>query len=252
MSAASWTRPCSRKSEHRALAEALDVHRAARRRSARCAGQRWPGQSTLVQNVSLSPSSARRAARAHTGHVVGNFHGFEPFGPLGEHRAHDLGDHVAGLAHDRPCRRGARPWPAPGPRCAAWPARRSSRRRTPARASANGVAFPVRPIDTMMSLQRRGALLGRELVGDRPPRRLARGARARRAARGRRPSRRRRRSRRRGRGGAPASACRTRRPRRACRARGSRGSPGGRARAASRASRGGVVNVGPPSTSPSW
>ena len=75
---------------------------------------------------------------------------------------------------------------------------------------ANGVAFPVRPIDTMMSLQHRRALLGRELVGDRPSRRLGSSRRAPRVARDRRPSRRRRRSRRASRGGGPASDCSTR------------------------------------------
>ena len=38
--------------------------------------------------------------------------------------------------------------------------------------TANGVARPVRPIDTMMSREQGGALLGRELVGDRPAGRL--------------------------------------------------------------------------------
>ncbi len=36
--------------------------------------------------------------------------------------------------------------------------------------TANGVARPVRPTDTMMSRSSGGALLGRELVGDRPAR----------------------------------------------------------------------------------
>ena len=68
----------------------------------------------------------------------------------------------------------------------------------------------------LMSCSIGGALLGRELVGDRPARRLRRGSRARsRCASDRRPSRPRRRSRRAGRGGAPASAGSRRRPRRA-------------------------------------
>ena len=41
--------------------------------------------------------------------------------------------------------------------------------------TANGVALPVRPIDTWMSRQAGGALLGRELVGDGPPGGLGRG-----------------------------------------------------------------------------
>src|SRR5207248_1118920 len=40
---------------------------------------RWPGQSTFVQNVSLSPSR-RTSGPPHTGHVVGNFLAFRPFG----------------------------------------------------------------------------------------------------------------------------------------------------------------------------
>ena len=113
-----------------------------------------------------------------------------------------------------PCRRAGRPCARPRPRCAASRARRSSRRRTPARASANGVARPVRPMLTMMSAQERRLLLGRELVRDRPAGRLAREPHLGALARGRRPSRRRRRSRSRASGAARACARRTRRPRR--------------------------------------
>ena len=71
--------------------------------------------------------------------------------PLGEHRPDDLGDHVAGAAHDDRVARAARPCARRRPRCAASPCRRSRRRRTPARAPRTASARPVRPMLTMMS-----------------------------------------------------------------------------------------------------
>ena len=175
----------------------------------------------VVQNVSLSPSS-RTSGPSHDGHVVGNFHGCSPFGPQRQHRPDDLGDDVARLAHDDGVagahvlglhlvlvvQRGQ-----PDGRAADEHRLEHGERR-----GLPGAADRHHDV-----LEQRGALLGRELVGDGPARRLRRRRRARRAARGRRPSPPRRRSRRRGRGGAPASAGSTRTPRRACRACGSRG-----------------------------
>ena len=61
---------------------------------------RWPGQSRLVQKVSLSPGRRTRGCRS-SGRSVGNFH--RPARDAGpgrtEHRPDHLGDHVAGLAH---------------------------------------------------------------------------------------------------------------------------------------------------------
>jgi hypothetical protein len=108
------------------------------------------------------------------------------------------------------CRPDARPWPPPGPGCAAWPCRRSSRRRTRARAPRTVWPGPVRPDRHLDVAQDGRAFLGRELERDRPPRGPRGVAQPLRAGRGRRPSPPRRRSRSPGRGGAPASGGRTR------------------------------------------
>ena len=60
---------------------------------------RWFGQSGCVQNVSLSPSARVSGLCSGQGQVFGNTQGFELLRALGQHRLHDLGDHVAGLAH---------------------------------------------------------------------------------------------------------------------------------------------------------
>ena len=163
------------------------------------------GHWRLGQRWSDSPSGRTSARVAHR--AVGREHPLGPalLRPLGQHRADDLGDDVAGLAHDDGVA-GAHVLGlhlvlvVQGGRRRRW-----SRRRRPARACANGVARPVRPIDTWMSLSSGRALLGRELEGDRPAGRLGGEPELARGWPGRRPSRPRRRSRSRGRGGAPAS-----------------------------------------------
>ena len=92
-----------------------------------------------------------------------------------QHRPDDLGDHVAGLAHDH---RVAGP-DVLGPHLVLVVQRRhrrpSSRRRTPARA--RRTASPARCArSTPGCREQRRALLGRELVGDRPARRPRRRA----------------------------------------------------------------------------
>ena len=61
----------------------------------------WAGQSWwLGQRRSLSPSFCWASVVPHAGHSVGITHGRQALGPQREHRAEDLGDHVAGLAQD--------------------------------------------------------------------------------------------------------------------------------------------------------
>ena len=74
-----------------------------------------------------------------------------------------------------PCRRDGRPWPEPGPRCGGWRARRSSRRRRPARARRTGWPFRSGRWRRRCARSSVVPLLGRELVGDGPPGRPRRG-----------------------------------------------------------------------------
>ena len=111
----------------------------------------WPGQSTLTQKVSLSPSRRQRAS-PHTGQWSGRSTG-RPSGRSGKHGPADLGDDVPGPAHHHG---------VPGPHVLdphlvlvvqggqttlAPPTTTGS-------SMANGVALPVRPIDTMIPLSR--------------------------------------------------------------------------------------------------
>ena len=59
----------------------------------------WAGQSRLVQKVSLSPSR-RTSGPPQTGHIGRERPLRRPFVAPAQHRADDLGDDVAGLAHD--------------------------------------------------------------------------------------------------------------------------------------------------------
>ena len=176
-------------------------------RRAKCT-MRWPALARALdvraERVALALERTSGSC-ADTGTSSGTSTASSRFGPLGQHRADDLGDHVAGLAHDD----GVAGAHVLGLHLVLVVQRRQPDGRAAdehrlehgERRGLPGAADRHHDV-----VQHRGALLGRELVGDRPARRLRRGARARRAARGRRPSRRRRRSRSRGRGGAPASA----------------------------------------------
>ena len=123
-----------------ALAEPLDVHR-----SPRCE----------VDDPLVALERARRvdapgvglALQAHELGATARARRREDprLGALGAHRQHrsdDLRDHVAGLAHDHGVAGTHVLGRAPGPRCAASPRRRSSRRRTPA--PARRTAWPAR------------------------------------------------------------------------------------------------------------
>ncbi len=106
---------------------------------------------TSVGHV-LVPARAWTANR--TGTWSGNCQGLESLGRFAEHWPHDFGNHVAGLAHHH---------------CVTWAhifelhlfsvvqrghATRCFRPPPRARSTANGVARPVRPIDTLMSRNR--------------------------------------------------------------------------------------------------
>ena len=82
-----------------AFAETLDVHRPARRQVDRSAASRCAGHVGSMQRRSASPSR-RTSGLPHAGHVAGNVHGSAALGAQRQHRADDLGDDVAGLAHD--------------------------------------------------------------------------------------------------------------------------------------------------------
>ena len=152
MSATSASRPELDELGDLLLAQAVDVHRAARLAKWPMRASRWSGQSGLTQRCCASPSSADQRAAARAGQSVGKRHGLQPFGPQREHRADDLGDDVARLADDDGVARAdvlGRTWsslwsvasPTVDP-----PTNTGS-------STANGVALPVRPIDTWMSLR---------------------------------------------------------------------------------------------------
>ena len=131
-----------------ALAEALDVHGAPRAKWAMRAHRCW-GQSTLVQNVSLSPSRRTSGPTARAA-LLGNFHAFSPFG-----RSDSTGPTTSGMTS--PALRTITVSPGRTSLARTWSSLCSVARPTvepptnTGSSMANGVAFPVRPIDTMMS-----------------------------------------------------------------------------------------------------
>ena len=136
---------------------------------------RWPGQSRLVQNVSLSPGAAAPVGPRSSGRRWGTSTGGGLRAWPPRHRAHHLGDHVAGLAHHH---RVAGPHVL-GPHLVL--VVEGGQRHGGAadedrlqHGERGGLAGPTdRDRDV---LQRGGPLLGRELVGDGPPRGPGRGA----------------------------------------------------------------------------
>ena len=112
----------------------------------------WPGQSTLTQNVSLSPSSRTRGW-PHDGQTVGNVHGSVPSG-----RAERTGPRTSGMTS--PARRTTTVSPGRTSLARTWSSLCRVARPTLApptttgSSMAKGVAFPVRPIDTMIPLSR--------------------------------------------------------------------------------------------------
>ena len=134
-----------------ALAEVLDVHRAARPRSGRCGPRSAPGSARFGQRgdgLALGTDERRAAGGAVLGHherplrarCAGSGSGATTSGITSPARAHD--DGVADAA--RPCAR-------PRRRCAASPSRSSRRRPRTGSSTANGVTAPVRPTLTWMS-----------------------------------------------------------------------------------------------------
>ena len=136
------------------------------------------GRAVDVGAVGVALAGQADQRPPHDGHAVGNFHvGLRRLGTPGpvEHRPHHLGDHVARLAHDDQVagpdvlRRHLVLVVQRGQPTVEPPTKTGSSR-------ANGVARPVRPIETSMSMQPGRALLGRELEGDGPAGRARRGA----------------------------------------------------------------------------
>ena len=143
-------------------------------REAKCSmrASRWAGQSTLVQKVSLSPSRRTRGC-SQRGQWSGNVHAGRPVGPLGQHGADDLGDHVARLAHDDRVARAH----VLGPHLVLvvqgghLHGRAADEHRLEL-GEGRGLPGAADRHDDLEQLG--GALLGRELVGDGPPGRLRR------------------------------------------------------------------------------
>ena len=132
---------------------------------------RWNGQAGVdAAGVGLALGAHQRRCRSGHGHVVGNVHGSAALRAQRQHRPDDLGDHVAGLAHDHRVA-GAHVLGAhlvlvvqrghADRRAADEHRLEHGERRRPTGA-------PDRHLDVA---QQRGALLGRELVGDGPARR---------------------------------------------------------------------------------
>ena len=215
-------------------------------------GRAGTGTAGSTQRCSASPSVRTSVRAAGTGRSSGTTTARSPSGRSGQHRADDLGDDVAGLAHDdgvagthvlgRDLVLVVERGHADGGAADEHRLEHGERR------GPTGAADRHHDVR-----EQRGALLGRELVGDGPPRRLRRGAEQLALARGRRPSPRRRRSRRAGRGGAPAS-----RRQNSCTAvevvdHADLGvHREARARARNSSVSWWLVSAGPPSTSPSW
>jgi len=111
---------------------------------------RWAGQSTLVQNVSLSPGR-RTSGSPHTGQVFGNGHSGSPSG-----RNDSTGPSTSGITS--PALRTITVSPGRTSFSRTWSSLWRVDRPTvdpPTNTGsimANGVAFPVRPMLTMMSL----------------------------------------------------------------------------------------------------
>ncbi len=136
-----------------------------------CGGHpRWFGQR---QYAALRPAPARCRT---TWHLVGKRHGFEPFGRFDRTGPTHLGDHVAGPAHDDRVALADVLALRPRPRCAASPVPIVTPPTNTGSMMANGVTMPGPPRVHRDLPQQRRALLGRELVRDRPPRRVRRGA----------------------------------------------------------------------------
>ena len=113
---------------------------------------RWAGQSTLTQNVSDSPSM-RMSGPWHTGHSAGKVHSGRPSG-----RFDRTGATTSGITSPALRTVTVSPGRTSFTRTWSWLWRVASCTVDPLTFTgsnwANGVAFPVRPMDTMMSLRR--------------------------------------------------------------------------------------------------
>ena len=158
----------------RALAEALDVHRPARGEvddplvalvRARRLDAAGVGLALEAHERAAERARARRRERPRPA----------ASGPHRQHRADDLGDHVAGLAHDH---RVARPDVLGAHLVLVVQRRHADRRAADEHRLEHGERRrPAGAADRHLDVaQQRRALLRRELVGDRPPRRPRRRA----------------------------------------------------------------------------
>ena len=155
---------------HPLLAEALDVHRAAAGavHEPLLALRRAVDVDAVVVGLALEP---HERLRRRPGTSFGNFQRRAPRLPLREHRPDDLGDHVAGLAHDHR---------VAGPHVLARDLVLVVQRRQPDGGAADEHRLehrerrraPGAPDAHHDVAQERRLLLGRELVGDRPAGRL--------------------------------------------------------------------------------
>ncbi len=137
---------------HHLLAEALDVHPAARREvgDLLVALRRAVRRDASGVGLALGPHERVAAARdSRSGTSTARCRRGAATGPGRPPR----GSRRPPCARRR-CRRGGRPSAPPGPGCAASPSPPSTRRRTPARARRTASPGPVRPTDTWMSSRR--------------------------------------------------------------------------------------------------
>ena len=175
MSAGSCTSPFSDERPERLVAQALDVHGAAAREVEQpllpLAGQPRLVRAPVVR-LALAANQRRAARRARSSasstcarsSAASRAPARRPRGSRRRRGARS------------PCRPRGRPCAGPRPRCAASRCVIVTPPTNTGSSTANGVTLPVRPVCTSIFCSNVGSFLGRELVRDRPARRVRRGA----------------------------------------------------------------------------
>ena len=131
------------------LAQVLDVHRAAARRSGRCAPRSGPGTAGSGSARPPRPRGGRSASRSWGSPRASRTCARRPCAGWGSARRPPGSPRPRGA---RPrCRRSARPCARPRRRCAASPSRSVTPPTRTGSSTANGVTAPVRPTLTWMS-----------------------------------------------------------------------------------------------------